>query len=65
FCSAVFIHGLYDFFLLQDAYEWLMLGATLVLYISIFFAIHMIKKHQRRSPFIKTTNPPIGDTNGE
>lgn len=59
FSLATFIHGLYDFFILQQAYEWLMIGATLVLYISIFFAIKMIKQHQRRSPFISTVNPPI------
>ena len=52
FTLAVVIHGLYDFFILQDAYEWLMIGATLVLYVSIFFAIRMIKLHQRSSPFI-------------
>ncbi|MFK7932961.1 MAG: PrsW family intramembrane metalloprotease [Saprospiraceae bacterium] len=53
FLLAVLIHGLYDFFILQDTYEWLMLGATLILYVSIFFAIRMIKQHQRSSPFLK------------
>ena len=52
FILAVFIHGLYDFFILQNVYEWLMIGAILVLYVSIFFAIRMIKQHQRSSPFV-------------
>lgn len=59
FSIAVFIHGLYDFFILQQAYEWLMVAATLTLYVSIFFAIKMIKKHQRNSPFITPTGEPL------
>jgi len=46
---AVFLHGLYDFFILQNYYEWLMVFATLTLFIGIYFAILMIRTHLERS----------------
>lgn len=63
FTIATFIHGLYDFFILQQAYEWLMVAATLTLYVSIFFAIKMVKKHQRNSPFITPNGKPLPEDN--
>lgn len=63
FLLATFIHGLYDFFILQQAYEWLMVGATLVLYVSIFFAIKMVKQHQRKSPFITSIDSSVDSEN--
>lgn len=48
---SVGIHGLYDFFILQEAYEWLLAFGTLTLYGSIYFAIKLIKLHQENSPF--------------
>ncbi len=47
----VFLHGLYDFFIIQESYEWLMVFATLTLYISAYFSWQLIKKHQNISPF--------------
>ena len=51
FGLAVLVHGIYDFFILQEYAEWLMSLATLTLFVSIFFAIRMIKLHQQNSPF--------------
>ena len=45
------IHGLYDFFILQEAYEWLLIFGTLILYGSIYFAIKLIRLHQENSNF--------------
>jgi len=53
---AVFIHGIYDVFILQQYYDWLMLFATLVLIISGFFAYRLIKIHQAASPFKNKEN---------
>lgn len=50
---AVVIHGVYDFFILQEAYEWLLGFGTLTLYVSIYFAIKLVKQHQINSPFFK------------
>ncbi|MEM9824308.1 MAG: PrsW family glutamic-type intramembrane protease, partial [Bacteroidota bacterium] len=48
---AIFIHGTYDFFILQQYYDWLMVFATLTLCISAYFAIRLIRLHQQNSPF--------------
>ncbi len=48
---AIFIHGTYDFFILQEYYDWLMGFATLTLFVSIYFSIKLIKLHQINSPF--------------
>lgn len=53
FLWAVVIHGVYDFFILQEAYEWLLGFGTLTLYVSIYFAIKLIREHQANSPFFK------------
>jgi RsiW-degrading membrane proteinase PrsW (M82 family) len=45
------IHGTYDFFILQQYYEWLMVLATFTLCVSAFFAIRVIRLHQQNSPF--------------
>lgn len=47
----IFLHGLYDFFILQESHEWLMVMATLTLYVSAYFSWKLIKRHQRNSPF--------------
>lgn len=47
----VLIHGTYDFFILQEYYDWLMGFATLTLAISIYFSIRLIRLHQYNSPF--------------
>lgn len=48
---AIGIHGLYDFFILQEVYEGLMILAVFTLGISIYFAQNLIKLHERESPF--------------
>jgi len=52
--SAVGLHGLYDFFILQQHYEWLISFSTLTLAGSIYLSYRMIKEHQENSPFAKT-----------
>lgn len=39
------VHGLYDFFILQPYYEWLMSFASLVLIASLYFAYQLSLKH--------------------
>lgn len=48
---AVLIHGLYDFFILQEYFEWLILLAIVVLGLSLWYANRLIKQHQVNSPF--------------
>ncbi len=48
---AALVHGLYDFFILQEYYDWLMVFATLTLCISLYFAIRLVRLHQANSPF--------------
>lgn len=48
---AVLVHGLYDFFILQQYIEWLMLLAVIVLWLALWYANRLIKLHQRNSPF--------------
>lgn len=48
---AIFIHGIYDVFILQQYYDWLMLLATLVLIVSGVYAYRLIRLHQEASPF--------------
>ncbi|MCB0568681.1 MAG: PrsW family intramembrane metalloprotease [Phaeodactylibacter sp.] len=45
------IHGVYDFFILQEAYEELMILALVVLGASIYLARQLILDQQERSPF--------------
>ncbi|MEM9921482.1 MAG: PrsW family glutamic-type intramembrane protease [Bacteroidota bacterium] len=65
FGLAVFMHGLYDFFILQEYYEWMMVLSTLTLAIGIFYAIKMIRMHrERRSQFplaFEEGQPPLVD----
>lgn len=49
--SAIFLHGIYDFFILQQYYEWLMLFATFTLLLSGYLSFLLIKTHQDASPF--------------
>ena len=46
---AVLLHGLYDFFILQEAYEWLILFGTATLYIAAYFAFRLIRLHRQES----------------
>ena len=56
FSLPILIHGIYNFFILQNLYEWMMGLAIFVLGVSAFFAWQFIKKHQDDSPF---KNPPL------
>ncbi len=47
----VLIHGTYDFFIMQQAYDWLILLAAVTLAISIHFSWRLIRIHQDNSPF--------------
>jgi len=48
---ASMVHGLYDFFILQEYYDWLMVFATMTLCVSLYFAIRLVRLHQFNSPF--------------
>lgn len=48
---ATLLHGLYDFFIIQQYAEWLMSLATLVLVFSVYLAYRMIRILQDSSPF--------------
>ncbi|HRK81892.1 MAG TPA: PrsW family intramembrane metalloprotease [Saprospiraceae bacterium] len=48
---AVAFHAVYDFLVLQRYYDWLMILAVSGLWISIFFAQDLIRRHQDNSPF--------------
>ena len=45
------VHGLYDVFILQEAYESLMILALVVLAVSIFLARRLMLEQQENSPF--------------
>ncbi|MCB0565945.1 MAG: PrsW family intramembrane metalloprotease [Phaeodactylibacter sp.] len=47
----VMVHGVYDFFILQEYYEELMILALLLLGASIYIATRLIKEQQENSPF--------------
>jgi len=47
----VLVHGVYDFFILQEAYDWLILLAVPTLAFSIHLAWRMIRQQQENSPF--------------
>ncbi len=48
--GAVLVHGTYDFFIIQEYYEWLILFATVTLFIGIYLAYQLIVLHQQNSP---------------
>ena len=45
------LHGIYDFFILQNRFEWMMSFATLTLLFCGYWGWILIKKHQDNSPF--------------
>lgn len=45
------VHGIYDFFILQEYYEELLVLALFILGTSIYIATRLIKEHQENSPF--------------
>jgi cytochrome c oxidase subunit IV len=53
---AVLFHGLYDFFLLQKAYEWLAILAIVTLCLGLVFSRYLITQWQEISPFKDNEN---------
>lgn len=51
--AAIFIHGLYDFLLMQKSYPYLVVFAVPVLYLSVRMSLRAIRINQRLSPFRK------------
>ncbi|MEM1123346.1 MAG: PrsW family glutamic-type intramembrane protease, partial [Bacteroidota bacterium] len=51
FGLAVFIHGLYDFFILQQYYDWLMAFGLVTILIGGYLSWLLIKDHRDNSPF--------------
>jgi protease PrsW len=51
FLSPFLIHGIYDFFILQEAYDKLVVMALAVLGISLFLARELLLMQQENSPF--------------
>ena len=56
FLLAVFIHGLYDFFLLQHYYDWLMLFGLVTIALGLLLSWRLIREHRNRSPFRNDPN---------
>ncbi|HOY21042.1 MAG TPA: hypothetical protein PLC89_27265, partial [Haliscomenobacter sp.] len=48
----------YDFFIIQEFYDWLILLAIVTLVISIFFAMRMFKEEQEKSATLWQKNHP-------
>jgi RsiW-degrading membrane proteinase PrsW (M82 family) len=48
---ATLFHGLYDFFLLQKAYQWLAVLAIVTLVLGLIFSKYLINEWQAISPF--------------
>jgi RsiW-degrading membrane proteinase PrsW (M82 family) len=51
FGMAFLLHGIYDFLILQNWSEWLLVLATISLYLCLFYANNLIKEHLDNSPF--------------
>ncbi len=49
--AAVLLHGLYDFFILQQFWDELILLSIAVLLLSVMLSSRMITEHQKASPF--------------
>ncbi|MEM6379530.1 MAG: PrsW family glutamic-type intramembrane protease, partial [Bacteroidota bacterium] len=45
------IHGLYDFFIIQEVYDGLIVLALVTLSAAIFFSIRLIREQQQQSPY--------------
>lgn len=58
---AILTHGIYNFFLLQELYEWLSIFAIVTLFISYQFAKRMIELHSENSPFNNPQPPTLKD----
>ncbi len=50
---TVLVHGIYDFFLLQEYYDWLMIFGLAVILLGFILSWKLIRVHQKRSPFFE------------
>jgi RsiW-degrading membrane proteinase PrsW (M82 family) len=48
---SILLHGAYDFLIFQDWSDWLFVGATLSLYLCLYYSSRLIKAHLDNSPF--------------
>jgi RsiW-degrading membrane proteinase PrsW (M82 family) len=53
---AIFLHGFYDFLLMQKNYPSIALGAFVSVAISVYFSMKAIKLHQKISPHREKEN---------
>lgn len=53
FILAVLIHGTYDLMILQKSSDWLIVLASVALYLCLFYCSELIKIHLHNSPFRK------------
>jgi RsiW-degrading membrane proteinase PrsW (M82 family) len=51
FGMAFLLHGVYDFLILQSWSDWLLVLATVSLYLCLFYCNDLIKEHLDKSPF--------------
>jgi protease PrsW len=51
FGLAVSIHGIYDLLILQKSSDWLVVLASVTLYLCLFYCGELVKIHQHNSPF--------------
>ena len=65
FLLAFLIHGLYDFFILQEYYEWLMGFGLITIAIGLYLSWLLIKDHQDNSPFRQTIEVDTTDLTEE
>ncbi len=49
--TSICLHGLYDFFILQQAYKNLAVLAFFTLSVSLYLSLQLIQAHQKNSPF--------------
>lgn len=53
FAIALLLHGVYDFLILQNWTDWLLVLASVSLYMSLFYCDTLVRIHQQSSPFRK------------
>lgn len=54
FLLAVLVHGIYDFFILQRYYDWLMAFGLVTIAVGMYLSWLLIKDHRDNSPFKAT-----------
>ena len=58
------VHGLYDFFIIQQVYDGLIVLSLVTLSTAIFFSIKLIREQQQNSPYRElSVKPEIEETN--